>query len=154
MPSTPVPDYDTGTLSKNNEPPKGTMGRVASSEMAKACGNSVELESLESFKIDPSIPNPPSIYFTAGPKSGPPTMKKIQVKPVSVIVGEYGVKKENERCEANGNQTDMSTRLKSELEKTLWRSNLKTRSNSVVSFQTFLVDSLFDFNLNIFRRTC
>jgi hypothetical protein len=133
MPSTPIPDYDTGTLSKNKELPKGTMGRVASSEMAKACGSSVELESLESFKMDSSIPNPPPTYFTIGPKSGPPTMKKIQVKPVSVIVGEYdgNMKKENGRCDINGN--DMGSRLKSELEKGLWRSNLKGRSNSVVS---------------------
>ena len=70
---------------------KGTMGRVAASEMQKASGNAAEMESIESFKMThpaSSIPHPPPVYFSER-RSGPPTMKKIQ-RPISVIVGEYG----------------------------------------------------------------
>ncbi|XP_052889129.1 uncharacterized protein LOC128297514 [Anopheles moucheti] len=70
--------------------PKGTMGRVAASEMAKASGDSAELESIESFKLNNPQPppvRPPSYYFCPQ-ATGPPTMKKSQ-KPIAVTISEY-----------------------------------------------------------------
>uniref|UniRef100_A0AAG5CU65 PDZ domain-containing protein n=1 Tax=Anopheles atroparvus TaxID=41427 RepID=A0AAG5CU65_ANOAO len=70
--------------------PKGTMGRVAASEMAKASGDSAELESIESFKLtnpQPPPARPPSYYFCPQ-ATGPPTMKKSQ-KPIAVTISEY-----------------------------------------------------------------
>lgn len=148
--SEPVPDYDTSeaTLVKeaNGERAKGTMGRMAMQEAIKANGDLAEMESIESFQLNnPSsqIPVPPPMYFSLQ-KSGPPTMKKIQ-RPVSVIINSYDDKKEPGKfdfidVQSNGNpynnqraDEDMSTRLKNELEKTLSRSNLRRRSDSMVS---------------------
>ncbi|XP_053681313.1 uncharacterized protein LOC128732168 [Anopheles nili] len=70
--------------------PKGTMGRVAASEMAKASGDSAELESIESFKLNnpqPTPARPPSYYFCPQ-ATGPATMKKTQ-KPIAVTISEY-----------------------------------------------------------------
>uniref|UniRef100_A0A182P8Y9 PDZ domain-containing protein n=1 Tax=Anopheles epiroticus TaxID=199890 RepID=A0A182P8Y9_9DIPT len=70
--------------------PKGTMGRVAASEMAKASGDSAELESIESFKLNnpqPAPVRPPSYYFCPQ-ATGPPTMKK-SPKPIAVTISEY-----------------------------------------------------------------
>lgn len=155
-----MPDYDSpdNTLVKmNGDRPKGTMGRMAMQEAIKANGDLAEMESIESFQLNnPSsqIPAPPPMYFSSQ-KSGPPTMKKIQ-RPVSVIINSYDDKKEPGKFDFieaqsitqnnghNGNglgnsyqrmqQEDMSTRLKNELEKTLSRSNLRRRSDSMVSF--------------------
>lgn len=150
----PTPDYDSadGTLTRmNGERPKGTMGRMAMQEAIKANGENAEMESIESFHLNnPSsqIPVPPPMYFSSQ-KSGPPTMKKIQ-RPVSVIINSYDDKKEpgkfdfiesqsQPQTQSNGHgnsyqrmQEDMSTRLKNELEKTLSRSNLRKRSDSMV----------------------
>uniref|UniRef100_A0A182M5J6 PDZ domain-containing protein n=1 Tax=Anopheles culicifacies TaxID=139723 RepID=A0A182M5J6_9DIPT len=86
-PSTGDPPHgDTGT----RKTPKGTMGRVAASEMAKASGDSAELESIESFKLNNPQPppvRPPSYYFCPQ-ATGPPTMKKSQ-KPIAVTISEY-----------------------------------------------------------------
>uniref|UniRef100_A0A182YIC5 PDZ domain-containing protein n=1 Tax=Anopheles stephensi TaxID=30069 RepID=A0A182YIC5_ANOST len=82
----PGPDTSNGT----RKSPKGTMGRVAASEMAKANGDSAELESIESFKLNnPQSPpaRPPSYYFCPQ-ATGPPTMKKSQ-KPIAVTISEY-----------------------------------------------------------------
>lgn len=144
-----MPDYDSpdGTLMKSNgEKPKGTMGRMAMQEAIKANGSAAEMESIESFQLNnPSsqIPVPPPMYFSSQ-KSGPPTMKKIQ-RPVSVIINSYDDKKEpgkfdfiDSQSNSHGNgyqqrvHEDMSTRLKNELEKTLSRSNLRRRSDSMV----------------------
>ncbi|XP_058058194.1 uncharacterized protein LOC131209202 [Anopheles bellator] len=77
-------------LSGTRKSAKGTMGRVAASEMAKASGDSAELESLESFKLtNPQAPpaRPPSYYFCPQ-ATGPATMKKSQ-KPIAVTISEY-----------------------------------------------------------------
>lgn len=79
------------------------------------------------------------MYFSS-PRSCPPTLKKNH-KQVSVMINTYDDKKEpgkfgfieNESNKMNNND-DMSSRLKNELEKTLSRSNLKNRSESIVSF--------------------
>lgn len=171
----PTPDYDSSdrSLTKTNgERPKGTMGRMAMQEAIKANGDLAEMESIESYQMtNPSsqIPVPPPMYFSSQ-KSGPPTMKKIQ-RPVSVIINSYDDKKEPGKFDfieaqsngqsnghANGNlnsfqrmNDDMSTRLKNELEKTLSRSNLRRRSDSIVIIKIALgsiqITLKFCFNL-------
>lgn len=141
-PWTPKPDYDSpdGTLSKLQTEQKSTMSRIALQEMAKSKGDLIEMESIDSFRLNsPSskIPIPPPMYFQSQ-KFEPTTLKKVQQKPVSVIVSSYnGNKKEPGRLEFvddphgdrdrsyDENNVDMSTRLKYELEKTLSRSNLR-----------------------------
>lgn len=144
---TPIPDYDstpTDSLIRNGQSPnkinsvKGTMGRCAASEMAKANGDMADMESIESFKLNnPSSPKPrpPSVYFNPQ-SSGPPTMKK-SLKPISVTIGEYtSGRKEPTKFDfikRNGNEIDdedVSSKLKNELEKTLSRSNLKKRNET------------------------
>lgn len=141
------------------------MGRCAATEMAKANGDTAEMESIESFQMNnpssSSRPKPPSMYFNPQ-SSGPPTMKKSQ-RPVSVSIGEYIDRKEPNRFNfiaktENGTGTsastsvqdqqngDVSERLKSELEKTLSRSNLKSKnendlSNNGVVQQKHLIDN-------------
>lgn len=125
------------------------MGRCAATEMAKANGDIAEMESIESFQLNnPSSPRPkpPSMYFNPQ-SSGPPTMKKSH-RPVSVSIGEYIDRKEPNRFNfiaksENGGTTtatnyqqtngaDVSERLKSELEKTLLRSNLKSKNENEI----------------------
>lgn len=157
-PITPTPDYDsTPSNTLNNRVKcngeivsnKGTMGRVAASEIAKANGAAAELESIESFKLtNPSspTPKPPPIYW-APQNSGPPTMKKTQ-RQVSVTIGEYGnfnnrkapskfdfinskSSSEYSNCSNSGNSSgdDVSSQFRDELQKTLSRSNLKKRND-------------------------
>ena len=113
--------------------------------MAKANGDMAEMESIESFKMtNPAspTPRPPSVYFKPQ-SSGPPTMKKSQ-RQVAVTICEYGSNL-NGNCrrepgkfdfigsKPNPNQKseDLSQSLKNELEKTLSRSNLKKRTDSI-----------------------
>lgn len=125
------------------------MGRCAAHEMAKATGDAAELESIDSYKLtNPASPppKPPSSYFQLA-ATGPATLKK-PVRPVAVTIGEYGgARKEAPRqfdfIASNGGRTgdvvdhssggvemaDVSHRLKNELESTLSRSNLKTRTD-------------------------
>ncbi|XP_059619167.1 uncharacterized protein LOC132263422 [Phlebotomus argentipes] len=144
-PASPSPDYEDESPVRNHTANggsvRGTLGRVAACEMAKANGDMAELESIESFKLtNPSSPppRPPSVYF-APQNSGPPTMKRNH-RPVSVTIGEYGqmVRKEPAKFNfiarpdensRNGGDEDMSQRLRNELEMTLSRSNLKKRSD-------------------------
>lgn len=155
---------DATLTKASGERPKGTMGRIAMQEAIKANGDLAEMESIESFQLNnptSQIPVPPPMYFSSQ-KSGPPTMKKIQ-RPVSVIINSYDDKKEPGKFDfieaqsnghadghANGHSNghangqtngyqqrmheDMSTRLKNELEKTLSRSNLRRRSDSMVGW--------------------
>lgn len=172
-PDTPIPDYDSSPMNSNRKQQQnyhangcvrvttataniGTIGRVASTEIAKANGDIGELESIDSYKLqNPSSPQPkpPSAYFVAQ-SSGPPTMKKTN-RPVSVTIGEYGggavgyrkepskfdfIAKSNENSPTsslpspttptNGIKEDgnVSNMLRSELEMTLSRSNLKKRN--------------------------
>jgi harmonin len=130
----------------------GTMGRMAMQEAKKANGDLAEMESIESFKlINPSsqIPIPPPMYFSSQ-KSGPPTMKKVQ-KPISVIINTYDDKEkpgkfnffemQTNRNLQNTQKTNenVSTRLKTELEKTLLRSNLRKKSDSMVRHMKYLL---------------
>jgi hypothetical protein len=153
--------------------PKGTMGRIAAAtEIARAASaDAAELESIESYKMtNPGAttapPRPPSVYF-APQKSGPPTMKKSTNRSVSVTIGEYGglqTRKEPTKFDfigkppTNGHNDrtdfDVTTQLKHELEKTLSRSNLKKRSDSMVSEKMMKVGKvrlIIEFS---FRTTC
>lgn len=105
---------------------KGTMGRVAATEMARASGDIAELESIESFKLtnpSPKQVRPPSYYFCPQ-GTGPATMKKSQ-KPIAVTISEYS-------SQAVGGRKGPGSvgNLKHELEKTLSMSNLRQRSES------------------------
>lgn len=153
-PSHTLPKYKTqnNNIAPVNGSIKGTLRRVTATEMAKANGDIAELESIESFKLqNPSspIPRPPSLYF-APQNSGPPTMKKT-TRPVSVTIGEYGgqnfrkepskfdfISKENGVANGlNGHTSprdeNVSEMLRSELEKTLSRSNLKKKDENIIN---------------------
>lgn len=169
-PWTPKPDYDSpdNTLTKaslqqqTEQQQKGTMSRIALQELAKSKGDLIEMESIDSFRLNsPSskIPIPPPMYFQSQ-KFEPTTLKKVQQKPVSVIVSSYnGNKKEPGRLDFvddphgdrdrsfDENNVDMSTRLKYELEKTLSRSNLR---RSLVSKELIFLRAKF---LNFLFRT-
>lgn len=106
-----------------------------------------ELESLQSYTLkNPSAvqPKPPATYFMNAP-NGTATMKKHQ-RPVSVTIGEYGsgggcgVRRQPSKLEfLNGDRTgsqptdDLSNRLQSELALTLSRSNLRKKTETLVS---------------------
>uniref|UniRef100_A0A1Q3EVX3 Putative pdz domain-containing protein n=1 Tax=Culex tarsalis TaxID=7177 RepID=A0A1Q3EVX3_CULTA len=103
---------------------KGTMGRVAATEMARASGDIAELESIESFKLTNPSPKPvrPPSYYFCPQGTGPATMKKSQ-KPIAVTISEYQREAPRKPAGSVGN-------LKHELEKTLSLSNLRQRSES------------------------
>lgn len=87
---TPTPDYDS--LPYNN----CTLARVAATEVAKANGESAELESIESFKIKLDQPKPPSPlkfpkqYFS--PEKNPPETVRKANPQVMVKVDEFQMK--------------------------------------------------------------
>lgn len=155
-PDSPSPDYDDPHRPAHNGAPSsakqatalkpatsngGTMGRCAAHEMAKATGDAAELESIDSYKLtNPASPppKPPSSYFQLA-ATGPATLKK-PARPVAVTIGEYGgARKEAPRqfdFIGNGGRDvadggDVTHRLKNELESTLSRSNLKSRTEGV-----------------------
>lgn len=114
------------------------MGRCAASEIAKANGDVAEMASLESFHLTTPMESnakPPSIYFNPQ-SSGPPSMKKMS-RPISVSIGEYIDRKEPNKFDFIATKPDedengnVSERLKTELEKTLSRSNLKNKNDGV-----------------------
>ncbi|XP_058445258.1 midnolin homolog [Malaya genurostris] len=126
---------------------KGTMGRVAEAEQAKANGDVAELESIESFKMTnptPTTIRPPSYYFSPQ-ATGPPTMKKT-LKPIAVTISEYSSSLVGQRDHHRSsgdvksgttgtvNEEDAISasigNLRSELEKTLSMSNLRLRCES------------------------
>lgn len=142
LPSEAAPATSNGRLPVSQS--KGTMGRVAATEMAKASGDIAELESIESFKLTNPTPTPvrPPSYYFCPQNTGPPTMKKSQ-KPIAVTISEYSsaVKKPTRfdladvKAAAAGTHSSSSRNtsignLKHELEKTLSLSNLRQRSES------------------------
>ncbi|XP_062539214.1 uncharacterized protein LOC134207529 [Armigeres subalbatus] len=124
----------TTTSSEIGGQGKGTMGRVAASELAKASGDIAELESIESFQLTnptPTTVRPPSYYFCPQ-NTGPATMKKSQ-KPIAVTISEYnGVGSGGGAIASDLPKKPSSVigNLKYELEKTLSLSNLRQRSES------------------------
>lgn len=132
---TPTPDY-------NN--------KLDSTLVKKVKEDKAELNSLESYKLkNPSStpPRPPSNYFVRAP-NGTATMKK-NIRPVSVTIGEYAYngasRREPTKLEfLNGDKPDgphhdpnedtsISNRLQSELVLTLSRSNLRKKTEALVS---------------------
>ena len=110
----------------------------------------VEIKSLESYKLNNPLnvtPKPPSNYFIKAP-NGPDTMKK---RPVSVTIGEYvnniGRKEPSKLDFLNGENNarriaddePITSRLQSELALTLSRSNLRKKTEALVS----IVDLFF-----------
>ncbi|KAL7030818.1 hypothetical protein ACKWTF_006798 [Chironomus riparius] len=151
-PWTPRPDYDSPERTFNRlqteqqyqqHSQKGTMSRITLQELAKSKGDVAEMESIESFKLNSpasKIPAPPPMYFQAQTFE-PTTLKKVQQKPVSVIVSSYNCNKkepgkldfvDNTNIFDENANVDMSTRLKYELEKTLSRSNLRRSLDNIL----------------------
>lgn len=130
---TPTPDYN----------------KLESTLVRKVKDEKAELNSLESYKLkNPSStqPKPPSNYFVRAP-NGTATMKK-NSRPVSVTIGEYAYNGANRREPTkleflNGDkpdgphdskeETSISNRLQSELVLTLSRSNLRKKTEVLVS---------------------
>lgn len=134
---TPTPDYNNLKM-ENGAPIKINNGKE----------EKAELDSLESFTLkNPSNapPKPPSNYFVRAP-NGTATMKK-HGRPVSVTIGEYasggGPRREPSKLDfLNGDKPDsqhtpeessISNRLQSELVLTLSRSNLRKKTEALVS---------------------
>lgn len=134
---TPTPDY-------NNL----KMENGASIKLKNGKDEKAELDSLESFTLkNPSNapPKPPSNYFVTAP-NGTATMKK-HGRQVSVTIGEYGggggPRREPSKLDfLNGDKSDsqhapeessISNRLQSELVLTLSRSNLRKKTEDLVS---------------------
>lgn len=134
---TPTPDYN-----KKTDAP---APQIKSMKDEKA-----DMESLESYKLkNPSnvLPKPPSNYFVKAP-NGTATMKK-HARPVSVTIGEYAyggaTRREPTKLDFlngvdktdglhNGDEeTSISNRLQSELAMTLSRSNLRKKTEALVS---------------------
>lgn len=134
---TPTPDY-------NNKTDFKTQFKLKSVKDDKA-----ELDSLESYKLkNPTNvqPKPPSNYFVRAP-NGTATMKK-HMRPVSVTIGEYAgggnSRREPTKLDfLNGDKPDgplpamedepITNRLQSELALTLSRSNLRKKTDAMVS---------------------
>lgn len=103
-----------------------------------------EIESLESYTLKNPLnvtPRPPSNYFIKA-SNGPDTIKK---RPVSVTIGEYvnniGRKEPSKLDFLNGDKNvrriaddePITSRLQSELALTLSRSNLRKKTEALVS---------------------
>ncbi|XP_058829890.1 uncharacterized protein LOC131689095 [Topomyia yanbarensis] len=132
----------TPTVPSTGKSGKGTMGRVAATELAKANGDVAELESIESFKLTNPTPTPvrPPSYYFSPQATGPSTMKK-SLKPIAVTISEYSSSivggQDHQRTtttdDPKGEDDAISTsigNLRSELEKTLSMSNLRLRCES------------------------
>lgn len=138
LPRTPTPDYN------------GKSGTIRSQSKIKE--ENAELQSIESYTLrNPSLsaPKPPSNYFVGAP-NGTATMKK-NVRPVSVTIGEYngsnGARRPPTKLDfLNGDSPDgqqtvddepLTNRLQSELALTLSRSNLRKKTETMVSRTSF-----------------
>lgn len=159
-PPCPTPDYDTLSLnSVSNTLPrqKTTQNDLYSNNTQHPYNEEVDMESLESFKLNnPSTvrPKPPDIYFNrpiSSPSSGHSSQNSTLSKksrPVSVTIGEYptGTNRKlpskfqflnSGSSEGECSETDsqpITSRLASELAQTLSRSNLRKRTESLVSY--------------------
>ncbi|CAH1174015.1 unnamed protein product [Phaedon cochleariae] len=122
-PPCPTPDYDTLSLSS-------TSSTIKPSQKHE---ESVEMDSLDSYKIQNpanSPPKPPSTYFQSS------SMSTEKSKGVSVTIGEYGTVRSSPRRLNFLKKESSDTRrwensLASELTHTLNRSNLRKRTESM-----------------------
>lgn len=166
-PPCPPPDYDTISISSSNSSNSNTINNKKINDIkqngfiktSQSFNDSVEMESLESFKLNQPTnikPKPPNTYFNKQPLSSKlsngsitsntsATLKKS--RPVSVTIGEYPsgtTRKQPTRFDflPNGSQDRLdgspvnqpiSSQFASELAQTLNRSNLRKRTESMVS---------------------
>lgn len=167
-PPCPTPDYDN--VSVNSA--VSTLTRKMNGINNRTSQNvSSDMESLESFKLDGPQdvkPKPPNTYFNNSKKklaaqlsndsSGNTATMRKQLRPVSVTIGEYPsgtIRRQPSRFDflqnsSNGGVDEVdkspdrpiSSQLASELAQTLNRSNLRKRTESMVSnIQTVLTES-------------
>jgi hypothetical protein len=137
-----------GTLTRTPTPDYNNKNESLHTYKLKGKDEKAELESIESYKLKNPVnapPKPPPNYFMKAP-NGTATMKKIG-RPVSVTIGEYasggGSRREPTKLEfLNGDKTDgshdaddvpITNRLQSELVLTLSRSNLRKKTEALVS---------------------
>lgn len=139
-PPCPTPDYDTLSITSTTSLPKqnGFNGFKASHN------DSVEMDSLESFKLNNPgdlKPKPPDTYFNSN-TLGNGTLRKM--RPISVTIGEYPsgtLRRQPGRLDfisrdptpTPSPNDSISNQLASELAQTLSRSNLRKRTESMVS---------------------
>lgn len=135
-----------GTLTRTPTPDYVDKAHV---QLKTVKDEKAELESLESYKLKNPVnvaPKPPSNYFVKAP-NGTTTMKK-NARPVSVTICEYS-NNGNSRREptkldflgtdmpdgilSDGNDIPITNRLQSELALTLSRSNLRKKTEALVS---------------------
>lgn len=162
-PPCPTPDYDTISINSNSTLSKAIAKRFAANDSSKTSQNNndaVEMESLESFRLNnPSNPwpKPPNTYFNR-PKtalssqlsngSTCSTISGKKQRPVSVTIGEYpsgSLRKQPGKLDflQNGAGDDVerncngsiSSQFATELAHTLSRSNLRKRTESMVSYE-------------------
>lgn len=168
-PPCPPPDYDTISISSTNsahlsstlKKPLNGLRPQNALKPSQTFSDSVEMESLESFKLNQpsnSRPKPPNTYFSKPPlgsqlsngsikSNGSATLMKS--RPVSVTIGEYPSgtsRKQPNRFDflPNGGQDKVdgspvnqpiTNQLATELAQTLNRSNLKKRTESMVRLE-------------------
>lgn len=142
-----------GTLTRTPTPDYNNRTDSAGHLKLKSKDDKAELESIESYKLKNPInvaPKPPSNYFMRAP-NGTATMKKL-ARPVSVTIGEYGTgggsRREPTKLDfLNGDKPDgadpgdvpITNRLQSELALTLSRSNLRKKTEALVSVTIFKI---------------
>lgn len=151
-PPCPSPDYDTLSLASTTS--SNTVASKTSPSHTKQ-GESAEMESLESFKLNNPAdvtPKPPNTYFqkraltsTVSNQSTSSSASTIRrSRPVSVTIGEYASMRrqpqkldflQNGSQDGIGSRNDESigSRLTSELTQTLNRSNLRKRTESMAN---------------------
>lgn len=150
-PPCPTPDYDTLSINSNSN-------KYAKNENhpSQKLNDEVEMESLESFKLNnPSnlLPKPPNTYFNNRTKTSQlsngsissNSISGMKQRPVSVIIGQYpsgSLRKQPGKLDFLSNGYDdiekksnnsINSKFASELAYTLNRSNLKKRTESMVS---------------------
>lgn len=145
-PPSPTPDYDTLSISSSNSFSKPTSSLSGISE-------AVEMDSLESFKLNNPAsngnkPKPPNNYFQKNKLCARNSNTSIDStgsadfgRGVNVTIGGYVPKNtpgkldflRNTEKRVVGKRESISTCLASELTQTLNRSNLRKRTESMVS---------------------
>ncbi|CAH0561329.1 unnamed protein product [Brassicogethes aeneus] len=144
----PTPDYDTLSIASS-------CTSTSTFRPGHINNDSVEMESLESFRLDGNseVPKPPNTYFKkslSGQLSNGSTANNSvngtlrRSRPVSVTIGEYPTMRRNhvgkldflgsDEVDSNGgkfSKRPVSAQFSSELAETLKRSNLKKRTESV-----------------------
>lgn len=163
-PPCPTPDYDTLSISS-------ASSFVKPSQKLSGISEVVEMDSLDSFKLNNSltktnIPKPPSIYFQKNRLSAQVSNTSIESndsidygRGVNVSIGGYVAKSSPGKFDFLRNNEkrpvgkSISTSLTSELTQTLNRSNLKKRTESMVStFRQTYIGTTKNITTKIFKK--